>query len=319
VLDQSASCASRAGRAVLIMCVFLCVAAPSGTAQSPARPGDCNPTVTGTLEILPLASKVFGNTRKLRVWLPPGYRDPANSGKTYPVLYMLDGQMLFGRCMASGEFPPSWHVDEVLSDLIRKHVVEAIIVVGIDNAGPNRDHEFAAYPNPLGPPEQAVAGDHFPDFLETDVIPLVTTKYRVAKGREHTGVGGSSLGAAAALYTLIHRPDLAGFGLLESTSLQLGNGQFIRDTNPLPVGPIRVSIGVGTAEMGPEISQSLGLPGFDSGFVKLSESLADNLKAALFNHPVVKLRVQPGAHHSAEFWGERFSAAVQFLFPASEH
>jgi hypothetical protein len=95
------------------------------------------------------------------------------------------------------------------------------------------------------------------------------------------------LGAAAALYTLIHRPDLAGLGLLESTSLQIGNGQFIRDTAPLPVGPLRISIGVGAAEMGPEISKSLGLPGFDAGFAKLSEILAANMRAALFNHPEV--------------------------------
>jgi predicted alpha/beta superfamily hydrolase len=296
----------------LLLCCFLLIDSQAARSQP-----DCKPVVKGTLEIVPVASKVFGNTRSLRVWLPPDYGLPANARKTYPVLYLLDGQMLFGRCADGDPDRPEWHVDEALTDLIGKGGVAPLIVVGIDNTGPNRNHEFGAYPNPLSPADHDTtrAGDRFPDFLESDVMTLIGSKYRVAKGRENTGIGGSSLGAAAALYTLIHRPDLAGLGLLESTSLQIGNGQFIRDTAPLPVGPLRISIGVGAAEMGPEISKSLGLPGFDAGFAKLSEILAANMRAALFNHPEVKLTVQPGANHSAKFWGERFPAAVQFLFP----
>lgn len=146
-------------------------------------------------------------------------------------------------------------------------------------------------------------------------MPLIDSHYRVTKGREHTGIGGASLGAAAALYTIIHRPDMFGLALFESTSLQLGNGQLIRDTTPVVVGPIRAWIGVGTEKLGQETAKMLGVPNFDSGFVELSKALAANVRAALFNHPEVKLIVEPGARHGARYWGDRFSAAVQFLYP----
>jgi enterochelin esterase-like enzyme len=287
----------------------------SGTSQTPPAAATCKSTVEGLLEIVPLTSKVYSNTRNLRVWLPPGYNDAANAKRTYPVLYLLDGQMLFDRCTAPGQIA-EWRVDETLTDLITRHAIDPIIVVGIDNAGRSRTHEFSLYPNPLLPPEDAgLAGDKVPDFLATDVLPFVAAHYRIAPGREHTGIGGSSLGAAAALYALLHRPDLFGLGLLESTSLQLGNGQLIRDTSPILRAPLRVTIGVGTEELEPDVCKMLGVPEFNSAFVKLSQMLAANFRAALFNHPEVKLTIEPGAHHSAQFWGERFVAAVQFLYP----
>jgi predicted alpha/beta superfamily hydrolase len=233
------------------------------------------------------------------------------------VLYLFDGQNLFDRCTGPGHIF-EWRVDETLTELINRHSIDPIIVVGIDNAGKNRTHEFGSYPNPLLPPEaEPLAGNRIPDFLAIDVLPFVESHYRIAAGREHTGIGGSSLGAAAALYALLHRPDLFGLGLLESTSLQLGNGQLIRDTSPILRAPIRVAIGVGTDELEPEVYKMLGVPEFNSGIVKLSQTLADNFKAALFNHPEVRLIIQAGAHHTPQFWGERFGAAMQFLYPLS--
>jgi len=41
----------------------------------------CKPTVTGHLDVFPIVSAAFHNTRNLRVWLPPGYDDPANATK----------------------------------------------------------------------------------------------------------------------------------------------------------------------------------------------------------------------------------------------
>ncbi len=51
-----------------------------------------NRFVTGDLRFHQLQSNVFGNTRMLRVLVPPDYR---KGGKTYPVLYLNDGQNLF--------------------------------------------------------------------------------------------------------------------------------------------------------------------------------------------------------------------------------
>jgi predicted alpha/beta superfamily hydrolase len=138
--------------------------------------------------------------------------------------------------------------------------------------------------------------------------------YRVKKGREHTGVGGSSLAGVAALTALLKRPDVFGIGLLESTSMQYGNGDLLRETMPVVMGPVRVSIGVGTVELGPD-AKMLGVPNYDEAFVSLNRQLADNFKAALANHPDVLFTVQQGANHGAAAWSSRFPAAIKFLYP----
>ena len=226
---------------------------------------------------------------------------------------MFDGTWLFDRCTAPGT-QGEWKVDETLTELIAKHEVEPIIVVGIDSNN-HRNEEYAPYGNPLffGTPK-VFQGARVPEFLTEDVMPYVAAHYRVEKGREHTGVGGSSLGGVAALTALIKRPDVFGIGLLESTSMQYGNGQLLRDVTPVVMGPVRVSIGVGTEELGAD-AKMLGVPNFDTAFVALNQSLADNFKAAMANHPEVLFTVQPHANHGAAAWGARFPAAIKFLYP----
>jgi predicted alpha/beta superfamily hydrolase len=122
------------------------------------------------------------------------------------------------------------------------------------------------------------------------------------------------------LYALLRRPDIFGLGLLESTSLQVGNGQLLSEMSTVAVGPRRVYVGVGTRELGDgneKFAQQHGLEvgSFDSGFVQLSEKLAAALQAAALNHPAVLLVKTPGAKHEEKAWAERFPAAIQFLFP----
>jgi pullulanase len=276
-------------------------------AEAPAKP--CKSTVTGTLETIPLESKVFGNKRFLRVWLPPGYSDPVATSKRYPVLYMFDGQLLFDRC-TSQPFPDEWHVDETMTDLIVKKRVEPLIVVGIDNAGPgHREDEYSRYSAMADAPQKLSA------FMTTEVLPLIDGRYRTIRDRTHRGVGGASLGSLAALTLLLDQPDTFGLGLLESMSLQNGNGRVLQETSSLVQGPLRVSIGVGTAEVPPTEAAAHGFPYFDEAFVAMSKTLAENFKKSLMNHPEVKLTVQQGGQHQPKYWSERFGPAVTFLFP----
>ena len=88
----------------------------------------CKSTVTGTLEIVGLTSRVFHNERYLRVWLPPGYSDLANAQKQYPALYMLDGQILFDGCTATRDGTTEWKIDETLTRLITEGTVPPLRV-----------------------------------------------------------------------------------------------------------------------------------------------------------------------------------------------
>ena len=144
-----------------------------GLAEGPVP---CASTATGDIEIVPLKSTVFSNERNLRIWLPPGYHDAANASKAYPVLYLFDGQNLFDRCTAPGQLA-EWRVDETVADLITRGAIPPIIVVGIDNAGAQRNHEYQPYLNPLlvSNDPQGLAVDRIPSFLSQDVLPLVTS------------------------------------------------------------------------------------------------------------------------------------------------
>jgi enterochelin esterase-like enzyme len=151
--------------------------------------------------------------------------------------------------------------------------------------------------------------------MTTEVLPLIDGRYRTLSDRAHRGVGGASLGSLAALTLLLDQPDTFGLGLLESTSLQNGNGRVLQETSTVVQGPMRVSIGVGTAEVPPAEAAGHGFPYFDEAFVAMSHTLAENLKKSLMNRPVVRFTVEPGGQHQPKYWSERFGPAVSFLFP----
>jgi len=128
--------------------------------------------------------------------------------------------------------------------------------------------------------------------------------------------------ALAALYTLLRRPDLFALGLLESTSLQVGNGELLRESESLFQGPDRVSVGVGQSEVNvsAEFAQKAGIDvaAGNAGFAHASEKLAANLKVAEINRPDVMFVSTPGAHHEEKAWAARFPAVIQFLFPSTQ-
>ncbi len=269
----------------------------------------CKSTVTGTLQVVSLASRVYGDTRLLRVWLPPGYSSSEASKMRYPVLYLFDGQDLFDLC-TTRPGQDEWHVDEIVTDLIAKGAVQPLIVVGIDNSGPgHREEEYSRYSAMADAPQKLSA------FMNSEVVSLVDRRFRTISDRTHRGVGGASLGSLAALTLLLDQPDTFGLGLLESTSLQNGNGRVLQETSQIVQGPLRVSIGVGTTEVPPSEAAAHGFPYFDDAAVAMNRTLADNMKKSLMNHPEVKLTVQQGGQHQDRYWSERFGPAVRFLFP----
>lgn len=279
----------------------------------------CKSTVVGDLHIEHFASKMYKSSMTVRVWLPPGYADATNEKRKYPTLYMLDGQNAFDECTAfQGEH--ELQVDEAVTGLIAEHKIPPMIVVGIDSTH-NRDYEYAPYSSPVTDaraPEPI--GKQLPSFFANELMPYVSAHYRVSDNAAYTGIGGCSLGGAAALYVALNRPDLFGLALLQSPSILLGNGQFLRDTTSFARGPDRVAIGVGTTELNfPDIEawltpRRLTQNEAESGIVKMTETLASNLKAAYVNRPKVMLVVEPNANHSAVFWARRMPNAIAFLY-----
>ena len=74
----------------VIVLEILSVVISRSFAQSP-----CKSTVDGELRVEHFDSKRYGRQMTVRVWLPPGYGDPANAPHKYASLYLLDGQTVF--------------------------------------------------------------------------------------------------------------------------------------------------------------------------------------------------------------------------------
>jgi enterochelin esterase-like enzyme len=258
---------------------------------------------TGDLRIHEFPSRVFRNTRYLRIWLPPGYDDASNAGRHYPVLYLNDGQNLFETSTAFAGV--EWQVDETADRLIREGTVPPMIFVGIDNTGKERIREYMPFRS-MHPRMLRVRGRYYPDFLIKEVMPFVQRNYRIATGPENTGLGGSSLGALIALYTAIARPGLIGRLLLESPSLWASGRQLVKESRSVRIWPERMFLAVGSAEAGSaERSRTV---------VDDVRELAAVMRRAVLSESRLRLVVKDGAGHNEAAWAERFPEALRFLY-----
>ena len=286
---------------------------PTFSQTNPATTPAARPThVVGDLRQHDFHSEVFGNNRTLRVLLPPGYSERANRSRRYPVLYLNDGQNLFDATVSVFN-PQEWEVDETVDRLIRAGEIEPIIIVGIDNAGRSgRANEYLPYPDAfLTPPLPNPQGAKYPEFLIDEVIPFVNKHYRTKTGAAHTGLGGSSYGALAALFAVMARPGRFGRLLLESPSFYVNDGEIFKTRRGLRGWPRRVYLGVGTNEG--------GRPDCKPGDLN-NEAVTDVLRLkrllqkAGLGHSRLKVVVEDCAIHSERAWAKRFPAALRFLY-----
>lgn len=261
---------------------------------------------TGTvmrLELVGGAGRAAGMVRNAQVWLPPGYSDPANAGRRYPVLYMLDGQNMF-------QTPPGgfgeWHADETATRLIETGKVEPLIIVGIPHAGMYRSDEYLPFdwiPNAIA------SGEAFEAWVLGQVMPRVERAFRVAAGPENTGIGGASLGGVESLFIATRHPEVFGSLLAESVSTLGGPGkEFSLFIDGVENWPRRVFVGMGGREAGEDTSSG------NETYIDWANSLERRARATI-EPPVVLCRVVPEHTHNEEAWAARFSEALEFLFP----
>ncbi len=293
-------------RALLAMVLTYALPGIAAPASSPAPTPACQSTVSGDLRLHTLQSKIFGNQRTIRVLLPEGYDEPANSKQRYPVLYMLDGQNLFDACLSDVSHH-EWGLDEIALRLAREGRIPPMIIVGVDHAGPRRAHEFLPYRDYMdGTSGDEPAGKRFPDFLTNEVMLLVNTRYRTLSGLRNTGLGGSSYGGVATLHALLAKPDRFGYGLIESPSLHIGMGQLVRDTDPLVAMPVKVFLGFGGREADD--------PAINARLVGLVQRVEANFRAAGYDESNLRFVLDPEALHTEAAWEQRLPEALTFLF-----
>jgi predicted alpha/beta superfamily hydrolase len=153
------------------------------------------------IKIIELEAEGLGYHKKIWIYTPKDY----NPKKKYKVLYMHDGQNLFD---AKTSYAGEWQVDETLDSIAAK-----TIVVGIEHGGNKRIEELTPYKN-----EKYGGGkaDLYLEFLVKTVMPYVEKNYRVKKGKNHTSIGGSSLGGLISFYATLKYPELFGKAMVFS-------------------------------------------------------------------------------------------------------
>ena len=135
-----------------------------------------------------------GKIRPLHIYLPEDYE---TSDQHYPVMYFFDGHNLFsdsdatyGKCWGLKEFLDGWD--------------SKLILVGIEcgHEGNERLSEYLPYKAIPGSWASAFKpmGKETMDWIVTEIKPFIDKEYRTLPDREHTGIGGSSMGGLMSLY-----------------------------------------------------------------------------------------------------------------------
>ncbi|MBC7931620.1 MAG: hypothetical protein H7Z38_13755 [Rubrivivax sp.] len=160
-------------------------------------------------ERIVVKSQVLGEERTVLVRTPAAY---ARGTERFPVLYMTDGD---------GHIQ---HTSGTVSFLARNARMPDMIVVGITNTDRTRDlsptHVAQAPDNPNARFPTSGGADKFIKFIETELIPLVESKYRT---QPYRALAGHSLGGLFAIHTMLTRPELFNSYIAVSPALQWDN------------------------------------------------------------------------------------------------
>jgi predicted alpha/beta superfamily hydrolase len=290
-----------------------------------------------------LESRFLGETRTVRIYLPPSYeREPR---RRFPVLYLHDGQNVFSSagmdcCFGWG----SWDLDRTADRLCADGRVEEIIMVAIDNSRARykeyRGHLHAQAPaGKTGAALAATNGadnarfDAYANFLIKELKPRIDREYRTLKTAANTGVLGSSMGGICSLSLAWEFPKVFGRAASLSGAFQVEKRNFLeqalRPFNARPK-PIRIYLDSGTVDY----------TGDDDGRRQTDMVAAElrrigwkddwNLKHFTDRTPLSEPEMErvglrrdkwheaQKSQHNEFYWRLRAWRALEFLFPAKD-
>jgi predicted alpha/beta superfamily hydrolase len=208
MIMKSRSHLSRIVAVILLSFLQLAGASPQQQ-ETPAAPPPEVP-ILGS-QLLKITSSIVGREYHLYVNLPRGYQD---TSKTFPVIYLTDGQWDFPLAVA------------LFGEQYYDGFVPAAIIVGITWGGtdPNYDSLRAIDLTPTGIQQVPHSGNapKFLAFIKEELIPFIESKYRAAKN-DRT-LMGSSLGGLFTLYALFHEAGVFNRYILTSPALGWDNG-----------------------------------------------------------------------------------------------
>lgn len=149
-----------------------------------------------------LWSDTLNESRRVLIHLPKHYR---TSNKSYPTLYLLDGEAHFVHGAGIAEF------------LASSGRIPELIVIGVTNTARTRDLTPVTSETEKSP--EAGGADDFLAFLAGELLPYIDRQYRTEPFRI---LAGHSFGGLFTVYALIERPAVFQAHIAISPSLWLG-------------------------------------------------------------------------------------------------
>lgn len=208
--------------------------------------------------------------------------------KSYPVVFMHDGQNLFDPSRAFGG--RTWNAENSLNHLIESKQIAPLIVVAIDNTA-DRMQEYI----------WESQGREYIEFIISELLPLIRNHFSLKPGPENMSLMGSSLGGLISLHAALHRPDIFGSVAALSPSIWWNNKEILSLYENAPKLPQKIYLDMGARE---------------------GEKPDDVIKFSLIlksrSHPNYTFWIDEWGGHNEAAWAYRFPFALKYLFPLNE-
>ncbi|MBN2300174.1 MAG: alpha/beta hydrolase [Acholeplasmataceae bacterium] len=257
------------------------------------------------IEITSLFIPTTNNQRTIRILLPDKYDE---NKKSYPVLYMHDGQNLFEDDIAYGGH--SWKIYETLHMLIEKNLASEIIIVGIDNSN-LRLFEYSPWKasNEIkirDAIDVGGLGDVYADFIVNHVKPFIDKNYRTMNDYQNTMIAGSSMGAYISCYIAIKYPNIFMNVGVFSLASWFNEESFLEFIEQAEIDPHqRYFISIGRNE-----SSNQSITDFNTIYLQNSRHLCSLLKHKDIGDV---LYIETDDQHNELAWQKVFADFIRFI------
>lgn len=224
--------------------------------------------------------------KKIWVYLPISYN---TSEKSYPVIYMHDGQNLFD---AKLSYAGEWKVDDYLDTLSENES----IIVGLAHGNEKRINELTPYAHEKYGGGKGVA---YLDFIIKNLKPYIDNTYRTKTSSASTTIFGSSLGGLMSFYAVIKYPDIFGKAGVFSPAFWI-NQEIYELVKSNPIQPS---------------SKFFFLVGTEEGksMVPDMEKMITLLKSKGMKPNQIQSKIIEGGKHNETLWANHFPEAYQWL------
>jgi predicted alpha/beta superfamily hydrolase len=248
----------------------------------------------GTLQILrDFFSHPEQVIRTLRIYTPDGY--DRQSEKTYPVLYVFDGQNIFAHPESATY--DTWCLNWTMEKLVASGQLEDWIIVGIDHL----DDRLTEYSSWLGGRANLCA-----DFLVNHLKPFIDRTYRTRPDREATAVMGASMGGLMTLYLGHVYPQVFGrLGAL-SPALMWGDRYMFTLWDHAPSPKAKTLLYVGGAEQ-------YEFHGVQLDYVPITRDFHQHLKQLGYPETLLQFRLAEGEIHHEKGWQRQLPGLLPWL------